>query len=498
MAAGFSVHPLTQSDYLEGLKCRRRMWLERYIPSRADRTDLSPQVHREEQWALRRLSERLFPGGVRASGVPGDPVSAAAETRRLLADPRIPAIFGAVFDRDGVEIRVDVLERLPAGRFGLHRVSLAGSGEALDVEVLALQRFVLEHCGLHATHNELLQLDRAYVRGPDGVDPTRLFARVDCRRKVEARLREIRQSLRQLHELLDGHTEPGIEPGLHCRQFHGCEYWHWCTRSKPGDWILRLPGLDERQCDDLRTRGVQRIAEIPENVRLSALQARARTAARSGHIEVLPRLESGLHGYGPPAWYLEVKTISPAIPVYPRTRPFQVIPYQWSLAQVDAEKKIHHRHFASSNGRDRRREFAETLIETLGGDRLPVVVYAHFERRRLVDLRGEFPDLEVPLGSIIGRLADLLPVLRKCVYHPGFGGSFSIRRVAPVLVPGFEWNCGEELLDPAGCALAYHRIVAGDVDDATRRDLCQQIAASGRRSVEAMVDVHRTLLELAG
>jgi hypothetical protein len=32
-------------------------------------------------------------------------------------------------------------------------------------------------------------------------------------------------------------------------------------------------------------------------------------------------------------------------------------------------------------------------------------------------------------------LVDLLPVIRCHVYHPAFGGSFSLKRVVPALVP---------------------------------------------------------------
>jgi hypothetical protein len=31
---------------------------------------------------------------------------------------------------------------------------------------------------------------------------------------------------------------------------------------------------------------------------------------------------------------------------------------------------------------------------------------------------------------------DLLPVIRRHVYHPDFGGSFSIKKTLPALVPG--------------------------------------------------------------
>jgi hypothetical protein len=40
----------------------------------------------------------------------------------------------------------------------------------------------------------------------------------------------------------------------------------------------------------------------------------------------------------------------------------------------------------------------------------------------------------------VARLVDLLPVVRNHVYHPDFGGSFSLKRVLPALVSGFDYG----------------------------------------------------------
>ena len=45
------------------------------------------------------------------------------------------------------------------------------------------------------------------------------------------------------------------------------------------------------------------------------------------------------------------------------------------------------------------------------------------------------PTLTTPPQSIVDRLVDLLPVIRDYVYHPDFGGSFSLKSVLPALVP---------------------------------------------------------------
>ena len=50
------------------------------------------------------------------------------------------------------------------------------------------------------------------------------------------------------------------------------------------------------------------------------------------------------------------------------------------------------------------------------------------------------PALAEPLRSIIDRLVDLLQVVRNHVYHPDFGGSFSLKSVLPALVPELDYK----------------------------------------------------------
>jgi hypothetical protein len=52
-----------------------------------------------------------------------------------------------------------------------------------------------------------------------------------------------------------------------------------------------------------------------------------------------------------------------------------------------------------------------------------------------------FPDLEDGLRDITERLFDLYQVLRRYYYHPSFRGSYSIKKVLPVVVP--EMSYGE-------------------------------------------------------
>jgi hypothetical protein len=39
----------------------------------------------------------------------------------------------------------------------------------------------------------------------------------------------------------------------------------------------------------------------------------------------------------------------PAVPLYPGTRPYQTLPFQWSLHEVDSEGAVSHREFLAES-----------------------------------------------------------------------------------------------------------------------------------------------------
>jgi hypothetical protein len=50
-----------------------------------------------------------------------------------------------------------------------------------------------------------------------------------------------------------------------------------------------------------------------------------------------------------------------------------------------------------------------------------------------------YPDLKEPLTAILKRIVDLI-ACSKCVDHPAFRGSNSIKKVLPVLVPEMSYE----------------------------------------------------------
>jgi hypothetical protein len=213
---------------------------------------------------------------------------------------------------------------------------------------------------------------------------------------------------------------------------------------------------------------------------------------------VAPDLAGLLRCCGPPACYLDFEAMMPPIPLYECTRPYQTIPFQWSLHVIDADGVLHHREFLAKGGDDPRRRFTETLIEVLAAFGGPILVYSAYEQTRLKELAEEFPDLSAALNTLIARLVDLLPIVRAAVYYPEFQFSNSIKSVAPALCPGFGYDDLEGIADGATASAAFLQLAYGYLTVPKEVDhLRDGLLAYCQRDTLAMVEVHRALTHLA-
>ncbi len=188
----------------------------------------------------------------------------------------------------------------------------------------------------------------------------------------------------------------------------------------------------------------------------------------------------------------------PPIQLYPGKWPYQTIHFQWSLQAVDDEGVVRHREFLAAGNGDPRRSFAETLIAALAQFPGPILVYSAYERTRLKELAFHFPDLQPAIDAIIGRLRDLLPIVRGSVYFPDFAFSNSIKAVAPALCPGLGYDDLEGIADGGDAAGAFLQLASGAVPcPETVDELRKALLAYCERDTLAMVEVHRALKRLA-
>jgi predicted RecB family nuclease len=204
-------------------------------------------------------------------------------------------------------------------------------------------------------------------------------------------------------------------------------------------------------------------------------------------------LKTELESLKYPLCFMDFETINPAIPRFVGMHPYDHIPFQFSVhVQQEPGAVPKHFEFLAMNNGDSRAAFISSLCEALGQHGNIVVYNEQFESQRLWELAGWMPEYTQRIRDIQSRLWDLLPVVRQQVYHPAFGGSFSLKAVLPALVPEMTYE-GMEVPNGQAAGLAWQAIIGSDCSEADRQskrrallDYCGQDTLALVKLLEAL------------
>ena len=122
-------------------------------------------------------------------------------------------------------------------------------------------------------------------------------------------------------------------PGDHCFIPYECPYHAHCTRdhSTPDHGISELPRLTAQRRIQLAMAGIEEIRDVPADFPLTPLQRIVRRTVHEGRALVHDDLPSALASIVPPVRHLDFETFAPAIPRFAGTRPYDAIPFLFSV-----------------------------------------------------------------------------------------------------------------------------------------------------------------------
>jgi hypothetical protein len=262
---------------------------------------------------------------------------------------------------------------------------------------------------------------------------------------------------------------PEVPTGLHCVNPFVCEFFSHCNTPKPLDHVGYLPRLDASVIEKLEEMGVQSIQDIPADFELSEIQRRACTAIQTGQPSFSPDLKKEFESLKFPLYFMDFETVNPAIPRFSGMRPYDHLPFQWSVhVQRQPGDAPEHLEFLAMDSGDPRTPFISALCEALGDGNGSIIVYnEQFESQRLWELASWRPPYTDRIRGIQRRLWDLLPVVRSHIYHPNFLGSFSLKAVLPALLPAMTYE-GMEVPDGQTAGLVWQTLIEGKSTEVER------------------------------
>ena len=486
------MRTLSKSKLLAFRQCPRRLWLEIHRPNLRDdsaATQASFAVGHQVGDIARQLYDPKGKGALIDPQADGFE-AAFARTQTLLQSAQ--PIFEAGFRAGGALALADVM--LPVkknGKKAWRMVEVKSSTSVKDYhrDDAAVQAFVARSSGVPLAGIALAHIDSDWTY-PGAGDYAGLLRENDLTDEAFGRGEEVRGWIAEAQQIVAKRKEPEVKTGKQCGDPYECGFLAYCQSFEPqAEQPIRwLPGrLSNGLSAHIEANGLTEMRDVPDEL-LNDKQQRVKAVTLSGKPYFDQKAASQtLAAYKLPAYFLDFETIQFAVPIWKGTRPYQQIPFQFSIHRLSRTGKLDQQAFLDITGNDPSKAFAEALIAACG-DRGPIFVYnAGFETARIRELSERFPSLAKPLLALNERVVDLLPVARDHYYHPSQQGSWSIKAVLPALCPELNYGDLDGVQDGGMAMDAFLEALAPQTGKARKTEIEQQLLAYCALDTYAMV-----------
>jgi len=307
---------------------------------------------------------------------------------------------------------------------------------------VAVQAYIAGQAGVPLSTIALAHIDNTWVYPGNG-DYSGLLKENDLTAEALARHDEVADWIKQAQPVSAEEHEPEISVGAHCDTPYECGFYAYCSRNEPNPEypVYWLPKIRAAKVRELAQTGIDDLRDVPDELlNPKQLRVKTHTLANSVYFDA-KGAAADLAAYSLPAQFIDFETIQFPIPIWAGTRPYQQIPFQFSLHTLLPTGELQHDEFLDFSGNDPSRGFVTALIKGCGSVLLPIFVYnAAFERTRISELADRFPVQRTALLAINARIVDLLPIARARYYHPSQQGSWSIKAVLPAMAPELKYS----------------------------------------------------------
>jgi hypothetical protein len=442
---------LTKARFLSGLQCHKRLWFEIHQPLGES---VEPSIPVLQGTAFDEAVQGLHPGLVisRARGMP----SAIAETKRILAQGSRGAImlYQAAFRAGELAIITDVLRRQGA-EFELIEVKATTEVKDPHLPDAAFQALVLQRAKIPLGRvfvglvNNQFELQRAG-------DYEGLLVEMDITESVQGYLPEAAARALEFQEVMTDDSMPSIVVGPHCLSPYECPFLARCTAGQETpEYPVDVLPRGGKTVAALLAEGYRDLRDLPGKRLTDEMHRRVFDATCSGLAFFDLGATAELRHCALPYSYLDFETISFSVPEIIGTRPFEQLPFQWSVHVENAPGSVRHAEYLAIESFGDFGALAGALIAALPANG-PIFAYnSSFEERVLLRLAELVPAQAAALRAIMGRLFDLLPVARAAYYHRDMRGSWSIKSVIATIDRGLGYEHLDEVQDGDGAQRAF-------------------------------------------
>ncbi|HEX7259713.1 MAG TPA: DUF2779 domain-containing protein [Candidatus Saccharimonadia bacterium] len=432
---------LTKSNYLHFLIHPAYFWLEKHDKEKLPPFDDAAQAIMDAGNEIEEYARERFPLG---QLVPGGLFDQIDESTKLLKHAAAgETLFqAAVLTDQKWYARCDVVIKNNGGSWDIYEIKSATKVKPEHLHDVAFQKIALEECGHPVRNTYIVHISSHYVR-QGAVDSQKLFEQVDVTAAVDGLLHKTKRDIAAAQAMMALPECPSDSPALASNWYAWRDIYRHLHPEITDLSIYNLARLKPEQLSALAKLGISDMLSIPDSFALGSQQKAQLQALRAGEPIIHPvKIAAALAGLAYPLYFFDYETVGPGIPAYDGTKPYQQVPFQYSLHILDKPGgKLRHTEFLATGNANPMPALLEQMQHDIGPIGSVIVWYKGFEMGVNDAMAAIYPEHAAFLHQVNTRVFDLMEIFSNFHYvDAAFGGSASIKKVLPVVVPELTYS----------------------------------------------------------
>ena len=487
------------------LQCKKAFWLSYHKPDCYPEDEMTPFDEKlaKDGYQVEEYAQKIFPKGI---DVP-EGSSGVEETKKLMKKGNV--LFQPSFlTDDGFFARCDIVACNDDDTVDIFEVKSSTKvkksenvtpKDANHLIDLCFQKIVLESCGYRVRKTILIHVNSEYIyKGIIGPSAFLTEVSLDENLAKDGEIysstkvnMELARDLLELKEI-DENSCSCVDKSKskHCNSF---QYFN----NEPIEGsIYQLPGIRKEKIKKIRDLGITKIKDLNPEINLTENQENLFLASlQEKPVINYENLKSDLDSLTFPLYFFDFETVSCAVPRVLDTRPWQQVPFQFSLHILHEDGSLEHKESILSS-LDGTLIIARDMKNYIGTEGSIIAWHDSFEKTRIKEIINQINNpYKEDLIDIHNRFVDLKKIYMRGYIDKDFGGSFSIKKVLPVICPNLSYKD----LDVQDGTQAMERwlTMIEEKDEKKKEEIRQALLEYCKLDTLAMVELYKFIKELS-
>ena len=443
---------ISRQKFKTSLRCEKLFWEQ-------SKNNLSNAHYLEllQYKDLIQLNRKLYPDAIELKSYKSN----YSFTKTLEALKNRKPTFNTHFQVEDLNSKTDLLVPSEKENFwNIIEIKFSTNIKRLAYYDIAFQKYVIELSGFKIDTCIIKTINPNYLFVDNNIEPEQFYKNTDVTKRIEGIFQSIPGKLERLKAIYKSTKSP---QNRGCKNPTKCIYPNVCWDNLQDSDIFQLREGKDLSYDLYTNQGIHYITDIPQDVELSDIQKLQFEAhkTKSPYInhEMIAQFIEKIKF---PVYFLDFETINPPLPIFINSKPFQHVPFQYSLhiLQSPDSEPVHHQYICEMDNNNPRIEILDNLRKLIYPEGTILCFNDAFEKKCLKEAVAFHKEFEPWYKSILPMFLDLaIPFKYFYYYHPEQKGKASLKAILPVMTDESYKNL--KIQDGHGANQEYLRIRSG-------------------------------------